>query len=220
MGKTRLAVAAARAAADRFCDGVVFVSLARVPDPELGTAEIAGVLGPRESAELLDRPEREREGKDLLLVVDNLEHVLAVGGVLAHLVAAWPRMHVLATSRERLHLHVEREVPVAPLALPADDDGDLIRFAATPAVAMLLQVAWLSARFRGHLGQPDDSGRDCFGLDGLPLALELAATRLKLFSPGELNFRLRHRMHLLTSATRDLPERRQTSGRRWHGVTT
>ena len=211
VGKTRLAVAAARAASDRFCDGVVFVDLARVPDPELGTAEIAGVLGPRESAELLDRPEREREGKDLLLVVDNLEHVLAVGGDLAHLVAARPRMHVLATSRERLHLHVEREVPVAPLALPADDDGDLNRFAATPAVAMLLQVV--------HGFLPDfevtSANRTTLAeirvrLDGLPLALELAATRLKLFSPGELNFRLRHRMHLLTSATRDLPERHRT----------
>lgn len=213
VGKTRLALAAARGAAERFADGVVFVDLTAVRTPELATAEIAGMLGFRENgiADLSDRPAQGLEGKDLLLVVDNVEHVLAAGGDLAVLLAACPRMRVLATSRERLHLYAEREVPVQALALPGDDDGDLSRFAVTPAVAMLLgQVHRFQPDFEVTAANRAALAEICVRLDGLPLALELAAARLKLFSPGELTFRLRHRMSLLASGARNVPDRHRT----------
>ena len=214
VGKTRLAIAAAAAVGSRFRDGVVFVDLTPVRDPDLVLPEVARALGLRDlpGRPLPDRILTAVAERDLLIVVDNMEHVLDAGPALAALLAECPLLRLLATSRERLHLRGEREYPVAPLELPTPGDvDDLERLAETPSMSMLLH------RVRGF--QPDFAvtsanaaalAEICIRLDGLPLALELATARLKLFTAGELTFRLRHRMQLLTSGARDGPDRHRT----------
>lgn len=208
VGKTRLAVAAATAVAGRFTDGVVFVDLTAVRDPSLVMGEIAQAAG----AGTADRLPRSLEGKHVLLVVDNLEHVLDAAPALAALLAGCAGLQVLATSRERLRVHAEREWAVAPLALPDPaDPSDLDGFVAVAAVSMLLQRVRgfqpgfvVTAANRGALAEI------CVRLDGLPLALELAAARLRLFTPGELTSRLRQRTSLLIGGARDGPDRHRT----------
>jgi predicted ATPase/DNA-binding CsgD family transcriptional regulator len=212
VGKTRLALAAAAAA--RFRDGIVFVDLTTVRDPDLVPQEVTRALGLDDAPvrPLVDRVAAAVAGRHLLLVVDNAEHVLDAAAAITAPLAACPRLRLLVTSRERLRVQGEREFPVSPLTLPAPDDlADLERLAATPSIAMLLH------RVRGF--QPDFAvtranaaavAEICTRLDGLPLALELAAARLNLFTPGELTFRLRQRMRLLTSGARDGPPRHRT----------
>jgi non-specific serine/threonine protein kinase len=147
----------------------------------------------------------------VLLVLDNFEHVLDAAPGLTALVAASTRIRLVVTSRERLHLSAELEVPVQPLSLPCDDSQELERFVGTPSVAMLVdQVRRFQPDFEVTPANRAAVAEICVRLDGLPLALELAAARLKLFSPTELTFRLRHRMGLLTSDTRDRPDRHRT----------
>jgi predicted ATPase/DNA-binding NarL/FixJ family response regulator len=224
VGKTRLAVAAAAAVVERFRDGVGFVDLTSIRDPALVPFELAGVLGVDAADNPSDTLARTLGAKHVLVVLDNFEHVLDAARTLVGPLDACARLRLLVTSRERggppappggagerLHLHAEREVPVQPLALPADDVTDPDRFAATPAVALLLQ--WVRAfqpDFAVTGGNREALAEICVRLDGLPLAIELAAARLKLFTPGELTFRLRHRMSLLTGGARDIPERHQT----------
>jgi predicted ATPase len=211
VGKTRLAVAAAASIAERFRDGVVFVDLTAIRDPELVPIELAGVLGVAAAGDPSDTIARTLRTKHVLVVLDNFEHVLDAAPTLAGPLEACPRLRLLVTSRERLHLHAEREVPVQPLALPADDVTDPDRFAATPAVAMLLErVRAFQSEFAVTPANRQALAEICVRLDGLPLAIELAAARLKLFTPGELTFRLRHRMKFLTGGARDIPERHRT----------
>jgi predicted ATPase/DNA-binding CsgD family transcriptional regulator len=211
VGKTRLAVAAAASIAERFRDGVVFVDLTTIRDPELAPIELAGILGVAAAGDQPDALARTLRARHVLVVLDNFEHVLDAAPTLAGPLEACPRMRFLVTSRERLHLHAEREVPVQPLALPADDVTDPDRFAATPAVAMLLErVRAFQSEFGVTPANREALAEICVRLDGLPLAIELAAARLKLFTPGELTFRLRHRMKVLTGGARDIPERHRT----------
>jgi predicted ATPase len=211
VGKSRLAVAGAATVAERFPDGVVFVDLTSVRDPARVTGEVAAALGLRGSA-TPERLARVLAPKVLLVVLDNFEHVLDAGPAIAGPLRACPHVRLLVTSRERLHLHADREVPLHPLALPTEDAvADPDRFASTPSVAMLLQgiraflpVFTVTPTNRKALAEI------CIRLDGLPLALELAAARLRLFTPGELTFRLRHRMAVLSSSTRDVPDRHRT----------
>jgi non-specific serine/threonine protein kinase len=211
VGKTRLAVAAAAAVAERFRDGVVFADLTAVRDASLVPFELATVLGLDATGEPSGALTRMLRPKHLLVVLDNFEHVLDAAPALSGPLGACPRLRLLVTSRERLHLQAEREVPVQPLALPADDVTDPDRFAATPAVAMLLQrVRAFEPDFAVTTANRAALAEICVRLDGLPLAIELAAARLKLFTPGELTFRLRHRMTLLTGGTRDVPDRHRT----------
>lgn len=211
VGKTSLAVAAAAGASGKgFADGVAFVDLTAVRDPVLVPAEIAASLGT--GAVDADRLAAGIADAHLLLVLDNVEHLLPAAPAITALLAACPRLHVLATSRERLHVRLEREVPVTPLALPGPADlADLSRLAATPSVEMLVQQV--------RAFQPDFAvtslnraalAEICVRLDGLPLALELAAARLRLFNPGELLFRLRHQVGSLASDARDGPDRHRT----------
>jgi predicted ATPase/DNA-binding CsgD family transcriptional regulator len=212
VGKTRLAVAAAAAAASHYVDGVAFVDLAEVRDAALVPAAVLAAVG----VDDVDLPETTEElrrtliDKNLLLLIDNWEHVLDAGLSTAAALAGCPGLRLLATSRERLHLRAEREVPLRPLGLPREDD-DLGRLAAAPAIEMLVQCV---RRFEpGFEVTPDNRAalvEICTRLDGLPLALELAAARLKLFTPGELTFRLRHRMSILIGSVRDVPPRHRT----------
>jgi non-specific serine/threonine protein kinase len=208
VGKTSLALAAVERAAES--GEVAVVELAAVRDPALVPAEIGAAVGSDggEPGELA----RALAGRDLLLVLDNFEHLLAAGPAVADLLAACPRLRVLATSRERLHLRAEQELPVHPLALPGPAElADPALLASTPAVAMLVQrVRAYDPGFAVTTANRDALAEICRRLDGLPLALELAAPRLRLFTPQELTFRLRHRVGHLTSDASDVPDRHRT----------
>jgi len=214
VGKTRLALAVAAEAAPRFADGVVFVDLAPVQDPGLVLGQVARALGlpdapgGRVSARVIDA----LVDKEVLLVVDNCEQVLAAGLDLTEPLRACPGVRLLVTSRERLHLAAEREFPVEPLAVPHSDDvADLDRLVAVPAVAMLVvRVRCVQPGFAVTAANAQAVAEICRRLDGLPLALELAAARAKLFTPAELADRLRDRMAVLTTNTRDAPTRHRT----------
>ena len=214
VGKTRLAVAAAHAVAGRFRDGVVFVDLAPVRDRRLAVVAVARALGLRDDpgGSATGRVSHALAEKELLLVVDNCEQVVAAGLDLAAPLRTGPGVRLLATSRERFDLGEEREVPVPPLALPGPDDaGEPQRLAVVPAVAMF--VARVRGVRPGFVVTGANAGavvEICRRLDGLPLALELAAARAKLFTPAELADRLRHRMTLLTRNSRDVPARHRT----------
>jgi non-specific serine/threonine protein kinase len=214
VGKTRLAVAAARAVATRFSDGVVFVDLAPIRDPSLVLAEVARALGLRDppGGSIIGLVGHALADKDLLLVIDNCEQVVNAAPDLAVLLGTCSGLRLLVTSRERLYLAAEREVPVQPLGLPRPDDtADPTRLAAVPAVAMLAaRVRFIQPDFTITSSNAVAIAEICLRLDGLPLALELTAARAKLFSFGELARRLRHRMALLTSAARDAPDRHRT----------
>ena len=214
VGKTRLALATASAAVDGFAGGGRFVDVAALRDPAGMTAEIARVLGVGEApgVPLLQRLVTWLGSRELLLVVDNCEHVVEAGRDLAALVAGCPRLRVLATSRERFRLAAEREFPVPPLAMPEHGDlADLARLEANPSVALFIdRTRAVLPDFTITTQNAPAIAEICVRLDGLPLALELAAARLKLFTPAELAARLGHRMDLLTGGARDVPARHRT----------
>ncbi len=214
VGKTRLALAVAREAAGRCPDGAVFVALAPLRDPDLVAAAIAGVVGVRERAgQALPAALRAAlRDKDILLVLDNFEHVVAAAPLVADLLAAAPRLRILVTSRARLRVGGEHVYPVPPLPIPDPAQlpplGDL---AAVPAVALLVQRATAAAPdFALDAANAAAVAALCARLDGLPLALELAAARLTVLSPALLLRRLTPRLPLLTGGARDLPERQRT----------
>jgi predicted ATPase/transcriptional regulator with XRE-family HTH domain len=214
VGKTRLALAVAKQVGDAFPDGRVFVDLAPLRDPALLMPHVASTLGLREPAgraltDVINDYLRER---DVLLVLDNFEHLLPAARVVADLLAAGPQVKVLATSRAALRLRGEREYPVPVLRLPTPDDArDITALATNEAVAFFVD--------RAEAVQPDftlSSGNAaavieiCHRLDGLPLALELAAARAKVLPPSALLARLGARLPLLTGGTRDAPDRQRT----------
>lgn len=212
-GKTRLAIEVARAVAERFADGVVFVDLTATRDAALVPLLIAQALDLRAAddrppADLLADVLRERH---LLLVLDNCEHVLAAAPLVATLLAAAPRLTVLATSRLALRLYGEHEARVPPLETPDAGDEAVAAVEDYAVVRLFLQ--------RARAARPDlaltathvaDVAEICRRLDGLPLAIELAAARVKLFSPRQVLERLDGRLALLVGGPRDLPARQQT----------
>lgn len=213
-GKTRLAQAVADHLAGEWPDGVVFVSLEAITDSALVLPTIARVLGIAEGGAVsapasLTAALREQA---LLLVLDNVEQVLDAAADLVELLHACPRLTMLVTSRAPLRVRGERVLPVRPLAVP--EPQDLQRFetlAANPSVRLFCD--------RGREVQSDfvltvDNAATvaelCRRLDGLPLALELAAAQLRLFTPHSLLTRLDRRLALLVSGPRDLPARQRT----------
>jgi predicted ATPase/DNA-binding CsgD family transcriptional regulator len=214
VGKTRLALAVAHEVAAQFADGAVFVDLAPVRDPGLVIGQVARALGLRAGhghpvgALVVDA----LADKEMLLVLDNCEQVLAAGLDLAEPLQSCPGIRLLVTSRERLHLDAEREFPVAPLALPErGDEDDPARMAGVPAVALFVaRVRCVLPGFAMTTENAAAVAEICLRLDGLPLALELAAARAKLFTPEDLADRLRDRMALLTTNNRDAPRRHRT----------
>ena len=199
-GKTRLALEAARATANSFANGACLVELAPLRDPKLVLGAIAGALAlevvPGQSPfETLAAALRPRE---LLLVVDNAEHLRAAAPLYVRLLAQAPRLSLLVTSRAVLHLSGEHVYPVEPLAEPA-------------AVALFGERAREADSHFQPTCEDEQAIREiCRRLDGLPLALELAAPRTRTFSPRELLDRLEPRLPLLTGGPRDLPARQQT----------
>jgi predicted ATPase/DNA-binding NarL/FixJ family response regulator len=212
IGKTRLAVACAAADAERSGRAAVFVDLAPVRDPALVLAELAQAVGvePR-GVDLTGQLAAALGSENRLLVLDNCEHLLAAAQDVGQVLAACPRLRVLATSRERLRLSAEREFPVPPLAMPGPAEvADLGSLAANPSVALLLDRA---RRTDPGFGLTSANApllaSACVRLEGLPLAIELAAARLKVLTPGEMVSRLGSRMAVLAGGTRDVPVRQR-----------
>ena len=213
VGKTRLALQVAHDLASSFRDGAVLVSLASIRDPDLVTASIAQALDPPEAAHLplLDRIKAALHAAERLLVLDNFEQVVAAAPALSELLAAAPALKVLVTSRAALHISGEYQVVVPPLALPDPHRlPPVAALARVPAVALFVQRAQATAP---GLALTETNAADiaaiCHRLDGLPLALELAAARSKLFSPRALLDRLRNPLAVLTVGARNLPAHQQ-----------
>ncbi len=213
-GKTRLSLAAAAELerADCFPDGVVFVALAPLADPAHVLPAVVAALGLRDTGEL--PPETVLAAglgeRRLLLVLDNFEHVATAAPAVAALLAACPGVAALVTSRSRLRVGGERALPVPPLELPRPDDPPT-------AVAESAAVRLMLARARAAepafaLGESEIAivGEICRRLDGLPLAIELAAARVTLLPPAELLARLEQGLPLLNQGGVDAPTRHRT----------
>jgi predicted ATPase/class 3 adenylate cyclase len=212
-GKTRLAVAVAEGLHDAFDDGVCFVPLAHLSDAGLVASNIAQALGMRDVS---SRPVNEilvdvLGGRDQLLVLDNFEQVLDAAPLVAELLLACPRLTVLATSREPLHLTGERELSVPPLELPPASMSSPRRIYELAAPKLFVERAAEAKRdFVASDADAPAIAEICRRLDGLPLAIELAAARIRFLSPSALLARLNRRLAVLTGGPRDLPARQQT----------
>ena len=213
IGKTRLAVACASAHAEGSGCVPVFVDLAPVRDPALVLVELAQAAGvePRGGTDLTGQLATALDREERLVVLDNCEHLLAAAPDVGRVLVACPRLRILATSRERLRLSAEQEFPVPPLAMPEPTDvADLGGLAANPSVALLLDRA---RRTNPSFDLTPANAlllvSACVRLEGLPLAIELAAARLKVLTPGELVFRLSCRIEVLAGSTRDVPVRQR-----------
>src|SRR5215211_4869243 len=213
IGKTRLALQAAAELLDEFQDGVFFVPLATVTDPQLVVSAVMGTLGVRETGDLslVETLKRYLRDKQMLLVLDNFEQVLAAAPVVTELLEA-PRLKVLTTSRTALRLYGEQEYAVPPLAVP--DTGRLPEPEALShydAVKLFIERAEAAkADFSITNENAPAVAEICARLDGLPLAIELAAARVKLLPPRAMLGRLGRRLKLLSGGARDLPERQRT----------
>jgi predicted ATPase/transcriptional regulator with XRE-family HTH domain len=215
-GKTRLALEMAALLAGRFRDGVVAVTLAPLADAGLVLPAIRQALGLHEdrSGTALETVAAHCSVRHLLLVLDNFEHLLAAGPELADLLARCPGLQVLATSRAPLRVRGEHEFEVPPLRLPTPEEersGDPAALRAIASVSLFLERA--AAAAPGFELTAENAGAVatiCRRLDGLPLALELAAPWVRLLPPRELLARLDHRLELLVDGPRDLPERQRT----------
>ena len=213
-GKTRLALQVARQVFDTFPDGVFFVPLASLNDPTMIPSAVATALGVKavSGQSIRARLREHLHGKRRLLVLDNFEHLLDGADIVAELLVDCPRLNVLVTSRAVLHLSAEHEYPVPPFPVPAPQHTvDMATLAGYDAVQLFVQRA--EAVEPGFQLSRDNAGAIadiCYRLDGLPLALELAAARVRVFPPRALLARLASPMHVLTSGAKDQPARHQT----------
>jgi predicted ATPase/class 3 adenylate cyclase len=214
VGKTRLGLQVAAEASEHFTDGTWFVSLAPLSDPELVIPTIAEILAVREVAgrSQLEHLKAALREKQLLLLLDNFEHIVSAATQVADLLSACPQLKMLVTSREALHVLAEREFQVPALALP-----DPKHLPSLPTLSQYEAVALFIER--AQAGKPDFQVTNanapavaeiCARLDGLPLAIELAAARIRSLPPQALLNRLGQRLQILTSNLRDAPARQQT----------
>jgi predicted ATPase/class 3 adenylate cyclase len=213
-GKTRLALQVTAEAAERFEDGVYFATLAHLEEPLLVLPTIAQTLDLKETSgqPLAETVKEHLLEKHLLLVLDNFEHLLDAGVVVAELLTAAPRLRILVTSRSPLHVSGEHEYQVLPLALP-DLRRPLTSASLTRSDAAALFMERAQAVRSGFSATNDNAeaiAEICAQLDGLPLAIELAAARIRILPPAALLRRLEQRLKLLTGGARDLPTRQQT----------
>ena len=197
-GKTRLAIELARRAAPDFSGGASFVPLAAARDPALVPVEVAGALGLQDSrgTALLDHLSANLSGRELLLVLDNMEQVLEAGGFVADLLAATDGVRIVVTSRAPLHVSWEQELPVPPLS----ESVQLFEARAAASVPAFAVTG-------GHEATIE---RIAERLDRLPLAIELAAARVKVLPPEAILERLDQSLALLVSDSRDVPDRQRT----------
>jgi predicted ATPase/transcriptional regulator with XRE-family HTH domain len=221
VGKTRLALQVAAEVFSVFMDGVCFVNLAPIDNPGLMLTTIAQTLGMYDVSgqpieETLQSTLRERQQ---LLLLDNFEQLLDAASLVAKLLAVCPQLKVLVTSRVPLHVRGEKEIMLSPLALPPAVgmiersnvgilDAEIAQYAAVKLFVQRVQD--IQPAFALTNENAGTIGEICARLDGLPLAIELAAARSKLFAPQALLARLDDRLRLLTGGPRDLPQRQQT----------
>nr|MBA2754454.1 XRE family transcriptional regulator [Chloroflexia bacterium] len=218
VGKTRLALEVADQMSGRFAAGAEFVPLAAVRDPDLVAATVARELGVRERGgrALVERLATALRDRHLLLVLDNLEHVIGAAPLVADLLAACPRLTVLGTSRVTLRLTGEHEFPVPPLAVPAgraatDTVTAVDDLSRVPSVRLFVARATAAdPAFALNAANAPAVAALCQRLDGLPLAIELAAARARHLPPEALLPRLARRLPLLTGGRRDAPARHRT----------
>ncbi|MDQ5852092.1 MAG: tetratricopeptide repeat protein, partial [Chloroflexota bacterium] len=214
IGKTRLGLEVAAHLRDDFPDGVFFVSLAPIRNPALVASTITQVLGVREAS---SQPQMEHlqaylQDKQVLLVLDNFEQVLEAAPLVAELLGSAPQLEVLVTSRAPLRLAAEREYPVPPLTVPDPKRlPELASLSQYEAVALFIERAQaVKPDFQVTNTNAPAVAEICARLDGLPLAIELAAARSKLLPPQAMLARLSRRLKLLIGGARDLPARQQT----------
>lgn len=214
MGKTRLSLQVAAGRLDAFKDGLFFVDLAPLREPDKVFEEAVRAVGLQGAGDQkpLEVLKQQLEPRHMLLILDNLEQVMGAAEGVAELLQRCPRLVVLVTSREALRVRGERVFPVPPLSLPAaGPHASADEVGGSEAVRLFVERA---AAVRGTFELTDDNAdavaEICVRLDGLPLAIELAAARLTLFSPHDLRDRLRSSLQLVGGGARDLPARQQT----------
>jgi predicted ATPase len=216
IGKSRLALEVAGGATTAFPGGVHYLGLATVADPALVPSAISRALGVREGrsspTEALMEHLRRAVRAPILLVADGFERLVEAAPLMADLVAAGPNLRVLVTSRSPLHVYGEHEFPVPPMGLVERRGAATTEAAlASEAVALFAQrAAAVRPDFAVTAENAEVVAEICARLDGLPLAIELAASRVRLLSPSAIRARLEKRLALLTGGARDLPARQQT----------
>ena len=213
-GKTRLSLQVAVDLLDEYEHGVWYIELAPITDPALVLRAIATTLGIKEAREKsLEKLVNDYiQTRQILLVIDNLEQVVSAASIFSDLLAIAPRLKILASSREVLHLRGEHNYPVPPLSLPdIKMRQPLAVLSQYEAVSLFIQ--------RARAANPDFKFTEatapvvaeiCVKLDGLPLAIELAAARSRILTPETILHKLTHRLEVLTGGARDLPHRQQT----------
>ena len=212
VGKTRVAIELARSLAATFPHGVVFVDLSSTSDPSLVGSNIAQAMGVAQASsqgidEILSQVMRSREQ---LLLLDNFEQVIGAAPLIGQLVRVAPGVKILITSREPLRVRGEVTYPIEPLALP-DASAEGLSVTSAPAVALFRRAALAANPLMQEKEETDRAIAEiCRRLDGLPLAIELAAARVRHFSPEILLDHLDKRLPILVSGPRDLPMRQQT----------
>jgi predicted ATPase len=217
IGKTRLAAQVASGLVEHFPGGTHFVPLSALSDPDLVASVIVEAFGIRQAGgqsplEILNRNLQDSLRAPVLLLLDNFEHLVQAVPTVAAILAAGPNLKILVTSRAALHLYGEHEFPLPPLTLPDSRSMASVEvLSQCPAVALFVQRA-AAARPDFELNRENASAvaEICARLDGLPLAIELAAARVKVLSPSSMLTRLASRLQLLTGGSRDLPQRQQT----------
>jgi predicted ATPase len=216
IGKTRLALQVASEVSERFDGGICFIPLAAVSDASLIPSIIAQGLGIRETGRPVSIQSLKEYLQDLrsnlLLLFDNFEHMLTAAAAVAELITVAPRLRVLVTSRAPLHIYGEHEFPVPTLALPDMQSGTSREvLSKNPTVALFMARA-VAVKPNFELTEENALAvaTICTRLDGLPLAIELAAARIKLLSPSAMQSRLESSLQLLTGGAKDLPMRQQT----------
>ena len=213
-GKTRLSLRIAEEAAPQFGDGTFFVPLAPISDPELVPSTIAHTLGVQVSGSEMPLPRLldHLKGKRMLLVLDNFEQILPAAPVVGQLLGASPALKVIASSRAPLRISGEQEFPVPPLDLPDPQHLPTLEvLAQSDAVRLFVERAGaVRPDFKVTTENAAAVAEICNRLDGLPLAIELAAARVKVLTPQAMLPKLREGLNILASTARDLPERQRT----------
>ena len=213
-GKTRLALQVAEELQGSYPDGIWLVELANIREASLVTQTIATVLGIAEKTNtaLIEIMKQNLNAKRLLLLLDNLEHLLDSAPLVSELLAAAPQLSVLGTSREHLHIYGEQEYPLQPLSLPdPNNSGNAEELRKVEAVALFIQRA---QAVNPNLSLDEEAlqhlARICIRLDGLPLAIELCAPMVKIFPLRVIAERIENNLDSIPEGPRDLPARQQT----------
>jgi predicted ATPase/DNA-binding CsgD family transcriptional regulator/Tfp pilus assembly protein PilF len=216
VGKTRLGIQVANEMREHFSDGVCFIPLAEVSDADLAIHTIARELGIQEISirNVIEQVKNFLQDRHFLLLLDNFEHLLALALQVEELLAACPSLKIIVTSRAALHVQAEYEYPVSPLSLPNLTHSHTVEdhlYSHSEAVTLFVQRAQaILPTFQITLANAQAIAEICLRLDGLPLAIELAAARIKLLPPQALLVRLSQRLQILANSRRDAPARHQT----------